>query len=30
MTQRRLMDAAVLAEREAIYLRAKELNRVGV
>lgn len=30
MTQRRLMDPAVLAEREAIYLRAKELNRVGV
>lgn len=26
MTQRRLMDPAVLAEREAIYLRAKELN----
>lgn len=30
MTQRRLMDAGVLAEREAIYLRAKELNRVGI
>lgn len=30
MTQRRLMDPAVLAERETIYLRAKELNRVGV
>lgn len=30
MTQRRLMDADVLAEREAIYLRAKDLNRVGV
>lgn len=30
MRQRRLMDPAVLAEREAIYLRAKELNRVGV
>lgn len=30
MTQRRLMAPEVLAEREAIYLRAKELNRVGV
>lgn len=30
MKQRRLMDADVLAEREAIYLRGKELNRVGV
>lgn len=29
-TQRRLMDPDVLAEREAIYVRAKELNRVGV
>jgi intein/homing endonuclease len=29
MTQRRLMAPEVLAEREAIYLRAKELNRVG-
>lgn len=29
-TQRRLMDAEVLAERESIYLRAKDLNRVGV
>jgi hypothetical protein len=26
MRQRRLMDPTVLAEREAIYLRAKELN----
>lgn len=30
MTQRRLMDPGVLAERETIYLRAKELNRVGI
>jgi hypothetical protein len=29
MRQRRLMDPAVLTDREAIYLRAKELNRVG-
>jgi hypothetical protein len=29
MKQRRLMDPAVLAEREAIYLHAKALNRVG-
>ncbi len=29
-TQRRLMDPAVLAEREEIYLHAKSLNRVGV
>lgn len=29
-TQRRLMDADVLAEREVIYEHAKVLNRVGV
>ena len=28
--QRRLMAPEVLADREAIYLRGKELNRVGV
>ncbi len=30
MVQRRTMDPDVLADREAIYLRAKELNRVGL
>ena len=29
MKQRRLMDPAVLAEREAIYQRGRDLNRVG-
>jgi hypothetical protein len=30
MKQRRLMPPSVLAEREAIYLRAKALNAVGI